>query len=68
MKTTQYLYRERDRFWRKQAAAENRFPQTSDFTVLVDLNQPVSNQAGNFQPDRIRSNVNGGEGRHSETV
>ena len=64
MKPSQYFNRDGYCFGRKKTAAEYRFAQARDFAVFVNLDKPVFGEARNFQPNRVRSNINGGKGRH----
>jgi hypothetical protein len=68
MKAAQHFYREGDRLRRQESVLKNGFAQTCDFAVFVNFEQAMCNQPGDFQPDRVRSDVNGGKGRHSATV
>src|SRR5579862_1291705 len=49
---------------RKQSGAEDTFAKPRDFTVLMDFLEATSVQARNFQPNRIRSDIDGGKSGH----
>jgi hypothetical protein len=64
MKPPQHFYRGRDCFRRQKTATEHGFAQARDFAVFVNLDKTVPGEASNFQADGIRSDINGGKGRH----
>src|ERR1700730_6819895 len=64
MKAPQHAHRFRHRLGRKQSAAEDAFTQARDLAVFVDFFQPPGLQARDFQTNGIRSDVDGGKGRH----
>src|SRR5690349_21536670 len=51
VKSTQYLDRESNCLRGKKSAAEDRFTQSCDLSVLMNFDQSVSGEAGNFQAD-----------------
>src|SRR5260370_35218498 len=55
-------------FGRQEAVVKDGFSQPGDFAVFVDFDETMRNQAGDFQADGVRSDVNGGEGWRSATV
>src|SRR5260370_18835514 len=64
MEAAQHPHRFRHCLGRKQSSTEDAFTQASDFAVLVYFFQPPSLQAGNFQTNGIRSDVDSGKGGH----
>jgi hypothetical protein len=49
METAQYFYRKRDSFRRKQTAAKDGLSQACNFTVFMDFDQSMCDQARDLQ-------------------
>src|SRR5579872_4122082 len=64
MKPPQDLHRGGNRIRRQKTAAEYGFAQARDLAVLMDLDEPVADEASNFQADGVRSDINRGKSRH----
>jgi hypothetical protein len=65
MESAQNLNRHGYCFRRKKTAAEYGFAQARDFAVFVNLDKAVFRESRDFQPNGVRSDINGGKGRHS---
>src|ERR1700674_955194 len=64
MKPPQHLHRGSYRFGRQKTIAEHGIAQARDFAVLLNLDEPVPGKTSNFQAHGVRSDINGGKGRH----
>src|SRR5438445_2691432 len=65
MKPAKYFHRQCDGFGREKTAPKNGLSQMGDLSVIMDFSQAVRGKAGNFEADRIGSDVNRGKSRHS---
>jgi hypothetical protein len=64
VKAAQHFYGVRNGFGSEKAGAEYSFAEPGNLAVLVNGAQPAARKAGNFQPDRIRTDVYRGERGH----
>src|SRR5215470_17366496 len=64
MKSSQDLDRLSHRVRRKKSVAKYALTQARYLAIFMNFLQTVPAKTGNFQPDRIGSDVNRGKGRH----